>query len=138
MKRLILTVLFWAACVASASAQLVVNPTHVEFTVSADHAVTLPDGSAAVTRYEIRFYATGATQPQQASDLGKPTPDATGKASVDIASVIIAFPVSPSTQYTAKVAAIGIAGEGVSAAASNPFARVAPPAAPANVTLVRQ
>lgn len=128
--------LFLLLMPAIAGAQLVINPTRVEFMVSADHGVVLPDNSPAVTRYEIRFFASGASAPQQVSDLGKPTPDGTGKAAVDITQTIVAFPISPTTQYTAKVAAIGPAGEGVSAD-SNPFVRAAPPQAASAVKLVR-
>ena len=61
---------------------LVLPPTGVAFTPSVDHA--------SVTRYELRIYASGANPLAAtaiaASDLGKPTPDATGDITVDRAA----------------------------------------------------
>lgn len=113
----------------------VFNPTTVKFTPSADHATNVVVGTIttpAVARYELRIYATGATQPITTSDLGKPTPQTTGcdvgEAScitVNRASVFVAIPTGA---YTARVAAIGPGGEGVSAD-SDPFGRLSAPSA---------
>lgn len=121
---------------AAVEAQLVVNPTRVEFTKSADHDVLLPDNSPLVVRYELRSYATGATEPMSTYNLGKPTPNATGLVSVNITELILGFPINPAIQYTARVAAIGPTGEGLSTP-SNSFTRAAPPQAPGAVSLVR-
>lgn len=136
MKRLFLTLLFLLVATVAAG-QTVINPTRVEFTVSLDHAVVLADGQPMVTSYDVRFYAAGASEPTSVSSIGKPDPDGSGVASVDISSVIIAFPVSPTTQYVARVAAVGPTGEGVSDP-SNPFLRVAPPRAASRVIFVKR
>lgn len=126
--------LLWPVLVA---AQTVINPTHVEFMVSADHAVVISGVGALVESYEARWYAAGATAPQQTSNLGKPTPDATGKATVDVSTVIVAFPISPTTTYTAKLVAMGVGGVSPESAPSNPFLRVVV-RAPGVVTVVRR
>jgi hypothetical protein len=114
-------------------AQTVINPRRLEFTASADHSVVLSDGAAKVTRYEVRWYAEGASAPMQTTDLGKPLPQG-GLISLDLAAVFAGIPIG--TGYTAKVVAMGPTGEGVSAP-SNPFDVVGPPATPANVVIKR-
>ncbi len=73
------------------------------------------------------------SSPMQVNDLGKPTP------TNDVIRVtnpaMFAVPVSMDV-YTAKVAAAGPGGEGVSAP-SNPFARVAGPSAPGTPRVLR-
>ncbi len=86
---------------------LALRPSGVAFTPSVDHA--------SVTRYELRIYASGAN-PLAAtaiatSDLGKPTPDATGDITVDRAAFFSNLPVG---NFVAAVAAIGAGGESVS------------------------
>jgi len=122
----------------SAVAQTVINPTAVEFQASADHNTVVTGVGPLVESYEIRFYATGASAPQQTSNLGKPTPDASGKCVVDIAATIIAFPISPTTAYVARMVAVGVAGASPESVSSNQWLRVAPPQAVAAVTLVRR
>jgi len=113
----------------------VVNPLTVTFTASADHAATLPDGTAMVTRYEIRHFLTGATSPVQVGNLAKPAP-VSGVITASITGSLASLPFSPTQVYTAKIAAIGPTGEGVSAA-SNPFIIVSSPAAPGTPTVSR-
>lgn len=133
MKKLLFAALF-LLCAVSAHAQTVVNPRTVEFTVSPDHTVVLGDGQPAVTRYDIRFFAVGATTPFSEASLGKPTPDGTGKVSLPLGEIpqFLAIPVG--TGYVARVAAVGPLGEGVSAP-SNPFDIQVSPRAPAGVTI---
>lgn len=111
-----------------ASAQ-VVNPTAVEFTVSLDHSATVL-GQAAVTRYELRIYALGAPSPVTTFDLGKPTP--VGQTAT-VRNAAIFTPLSTG-EYTARVAAIGPGGEGVSDQ-TVPFGRLVAPKPPATVTV---
>lgn len=114
------------------SAQTVINPRFVEFIVSADHSVTLPDGSPMVTSYEARWFVQGAPAPVVTVSLGKPTPDAAGLVRlslVDPKDLLVGVPVDPKVTYVARVAAIGPTGEGESTD-SNPFVRAAGPKAP--------
>ena len=105
----------------------VVNPTTVEFAVSADHNAT-QFGAPVVARYELRVYAQGATAPLTSTDLGKP-------AVADAATVAFAKPsvfaaVPAVGVYEVRVVAIGPGGEGASGAV--PFAAQA--RAPGSVT----
>ncbi len=132
--------LFLVACVSLgllmgtvASGQTVTNPTRVEFVASADHA-TLFDTIPILTRYELRIFLNGATQPFTTTDLGKPTPGAGNLISVTNPAWFTALAMN--SLYLARVAAIGPAGEGVSDA-SNFFGRVGPPVKP-GVPVVRQ
>lgn len=79
-----------------ASAQSVVNPSAVTFTVSTDHAD--------ITSYTLGYFAPGATLPLQEVDLGKPTPVAL------VATVPINVkPLGWVTGYTVKVKAVASA-----------------------------
>lgn len=138
MKRVIITACLMLLSALPVAAQTVINPNHVEFIVSADHAVVVSGVGPLVESYEIRFYASGASAPQQTANLGKPTPDGTGKAVVDIAATIVAFPVSPSVTYTARLVALGVAGPSVESEASNGFLAVAKPRAAGAATFVRR
>jgi hypothetical protein len=131
MKKVLLTLLF-VLCASVIHAQTIaVNPTLVEFVVSADDtAVNALTGIPVVTRYELRVYIpTILTTIVATQDLGKPTPVA-GKDTVNLGSGLITT-LLKNTVYIAEVAAIGPAGEGVSAA-SNPFGFAQPkiPVAP--------
>ena len=107
-----------------ASAQTV-NPTTAEFVASRDHSVTLPDGTAALTRYHLEFYNAGAASPFQVVSLGKPSPGAGGLIRVQLTSVLTSLP-SPSIVYEARVAAVGPGGVGRSTP-SNTFSFSSPP-----------
>lgn len=98
------------------------NPRTVEFDVSPDHDAEVL-GQPVVTRYELRIYAEGATQPITTADLGKP---AGPRASVERAAVFAAMPIGA---YVARVAVLGPGGEGVSDP-SVPFGRLTGPRAP--------
>lgn len=119
------------ACAATADAQ-VINPRVVEFDVSADHSRVVL-GQPAVTRYELRVFAEGASAPITTADLGKPTPASGTRVSLDQAAVFAAVPLGA---YVARVAAIGPGGEGVSDATS-PFGRLSAPSAPSTVAVAR-
>lgn len=116
---------------AVATAQTVTNPTSVEFTPSADHAVTMADGRPMVTEYRFEVWAAGATAPMQSTSLAKPAPEGDGKIRTAPA-LLLALPIGQT--FTATVTAVGPTGEGRSTP-SNPFERRAAPAAPANVAL---
>ena len=96
---------------ASASAQNVVNPTKVEFTASADHAV--------LTSYVLGHFLPGATDPMQEVDLGKPTPDAAQLCVVTLNTRPISFGLS----YTARIKSVAGAVVGEWSAASNAWDR---------------
>jgi hypothetical protein len=131
---LIVLVALLTATPTRAEAQTqVLNPRTLSFDPSADHGATLPDGQPAVTRYEVRWFASGAAAPLQVNDLGKPVPVG-GRITVDMSTQIGMIPVGAG--YVARVAAIGPAGEGVSDP-SNPFGRASPPTPATNVTLAR-
>lgn len=137
MRRTFLFLALLALAPALAQAQnLVLAPTTVEFMASADHALNGLDGNPLVTRYEMRHFLEGASEPVQVIDLGKPTPDGENKIAVVNAAWFSAAAIVPNVRYVAKVAAIGPGGEGVSEP-SNPFGRTGPPAAPTAV-LMRQ
>jgi hypothetical protein len=115
-----------------ASAQtVVINPTTVLFIASADHNATVTVAGQTVpvlTRYELRIFLEGAAAPVTTVDLGKPTPNAQNEVRMTPGE-LVGLPLGA---YTARVAAIGPAGESVSDP-SNPFARVRAPAAPTAV-----
>ena len=98
----------------------VVDPRFAEFTASADHFATTPEGLPQVTRYDLEFYLVGAAQPFQVAALGKPAPDPTGLISVDLATALVAYP-PPGAVYEARISAVGPGGVGRSDL-SNQFA----------------
>lgn len=93
---------------ATAEAQFVPNPTKAEFMASADHDAMF-GGIPLVTRYELRHYVVGATEPVAVFDLGKPTPDANNL-------IVATFPplAVSATVYFARVYTIGPSGESAS------------------------
>lgn len=132
--RLSVCSLFVLLCLPATSlAQTVTNPTLVEFTPSADHAVLNSlTGVPVVTNYEFDAVAQNSVGAIALTvGLGKPAPNAAGLISVSIAQLST---LTPNVIYTAVVKAIGPDGAGVSAP-SNPFGRVAPlvPAIATNV-----
>ncbi len=114
---------------AQAQTPPVVNPTTIEFDPSANHNdVVLGTTTPMVTKYVLRLYLEGASQPISGdTDLGKPTPGQNGKITLTNRQWFIAAAMN--LRHVAKVAAVGPNGEGVSDA-SNPFGNVGPPAAP--------
>jgi BACON domain-containing protein/all-beta uncharacterized protein len=102
-----------------AVAQTTMDPTRAEFSPSADHDATAPDGSAVVTSYRLDLFLSGAAQPFQSTSLGKPVPDGDGIIRVDLTSILVGWPVA-GTVYAADVAAVGPGGSAASAM-SNPF-----------------
>lgn len=110
----------WALVVgltASASAQstTTLNPTVAVFTASADHNATL-SGSAVVTNYLLEIY-DGSTV-VRSTDLGKPTPVASG----DITVPLVVGSLAKNKVYTFQIVTVGPGGSTRSAAPSNPFA----------------
>jgi regulation of enolase protein 1 (concanavalin A-like superfamily) len=90
-------------------------PTAIAFRASVDHATL-------VTRYELRIFASGANPstatPIATSDLGKPTPDASGDITVNRATF---FSGLGQGSYVAAVTAIGSGGSSTSTGV--PFTR---------------
>jgi len=111
LPRSALTLLFVALSPVVVRAQSVVNPTRAEFTPSADHSATLPDGSPTVDHYELEFYLIGAATPFQVATLGKPAPEPDGVIRVNFASVLTSYP-APGIVYDAAVTAVGSSGVG--------------------------
>jgi hypothetical protein len=66
-----------------------------------------------VTRYDLKIYLQGATQPVTTASLGKPAFDADGKIRVDFSTILIGWPLADGN-YEARVAAIGPSGSGLS------------------------
>jgi len=133
-KNLALAGLFVLVSTVGSAQTYVANPSKVEFIPSADHSVTLPDGSPMVTYYEFRIYIEGAAAPMQVTNLGKPAPGTDGVVRAEILTVIGSLPLSPTTQYRATVAAIGPTGVGESTP-SNPFGHVSGPKTPGSVSV---
>src|SRR5262245_13375984 len=101
-------------------AQPTLNPTRAEFSPSADHSATLPDGTPVVSSYQLDLFLQGAAAPFQSIPLGKPSPDTDGTIRIDLTSQFVGWPV-PGTVYVADVAASGPGGSSASAL-SNTFA----------------
>jgi len=101
-----------------AFAQPTLNPTQAQFTPSADHNNTMPDGTPIVSSYRLDLFLQGASAPFQSNPLGKPTP-VNGTITVDLTSIFAGWPV-PGTIYVADVAAVGPGGSAPSAL-SNTF-----------------
>ncbi len=103
-----------------ALAQATLNPTQAQFTPSADHNNTMPDGTPIVSSYRLDLFLQGASAPFQSNSLGKPTPNpTTGIITVDLTSIFAGWPV-PGTIYVSDVAAVGPGGSAPSAL-SNTF-----------------
>lgn len=133
MRQIVSCLLASLALTVAASAEVgaqVINPTRVEFTVSADHNATVL-GQPAVTRYDLRVYLPGAAQPMTTADLGKPVAADGATVSIERQAVFVALPLG---EYVARVAAVGPGGEGVSDP-TVPFGRITAPSAPTQPAL---
>lgn len=128
---LILVTGLLAFALPTAAQTVVVNPTTVEFTASADHNALGLDGVALISRYDMRIYIESGMTLVTTIALGKPTPLA-GQISVTNAAWF--SPLQPNTRMVAKVVAVGPTGEAASTA-SNPFGVAGPPAAPTAATV---
>jgi hypothetical protein len=127
MKRLLFVLLALVVFAPVASAQtVIVNPTGVEFTPSADHAILGLDGTPKVVSYELRLYLETGTVPVKAVNLGKPVPVAN---LISITNVAMFAGIANDVKHIARVVALGSSGEGVSLP-TGPFGNAAPPAAP--------
>lgn len=81
----------WVACVGAlllcspvvSLGQNVINPGHVEYTVSPDHA--------SLSKYVLGFFLPGATDPVQSQDLPIVAPDGTGKVTQPINATPLTF-----------------------------------------------
>lgn len=126
MRHVLTLVVVGLLFAGTAHAQTTTNPKSIAFTASADHAKTLPDGTAAVTGYQ---FDTVIGNPLGAlaltKSLGKPTPDATNTITVGITE----FGGLPFGQYVGFVSAVGPGGTAKSAP-SDPFNAVPAPGAP--------
>lgn len=127
MRHVLLGFMLLVLLVSPSSAQttVVINPTTVFFTPSTDHATVLSDGTAIVTRYELRLFLKGAASPVQVFSLGKPTPTAD---LITVTNPAWFTALALNAEAFAKVAAVGPGGEGVSSA-SGPFVTLGPPGA---------
>ena len=132
MKRVILAfallVMLCAYAPTPASAQLVYNPTTIEFQANpTEHT------NGTVARYEVRFFVQGQAAPVATADIGRPALVDTDK--VRVINPALFSPLLSNIEYVARVAAIGPTNaEGVSTD-SNPFRKVGQPTAPLNPVL---
>lgn len=121
MKRTAIVFLVFALLgfAATATAQTVPNPGHIEYVVSPDHAT--------LTKYVVGYFLPGATDPVQTADLPISAPDGAGK----VTQPINATPLGYGT-YSAKIKAYAGAMSSEWSEASNPFSRIPlpPTAAP--------
>lgn len=99
MNRIVLVLVALLAFATCASAQVVTNPGHIEYTPSADHAT--------LTKYVVGYFLAGATDPVQSADLAIVAPVG-GIITQPINSVPLTFGT-----YTAKLQswAGGVGGE---------------------------
>lgn len=131
--RWLLTLLLLAVA-GPAQAQSVINPKTLTFTASPDHEA-VQSGQLLVERYEVQWYASGTTTPFQTDPIGKPLMDLNRVITVDLSAIVIGLPLG--NTYTARVAAVGPGGSGVSLP-SNPFdVALRAPTAPTAVSLSR-
>lgn len=110
-RRRLLSLTFGLLCSVSGSsvwAQVLTNPTAMEFTASPDHDAVDPRGNPLLSHYEVQYFMTGAAQPFQSASLGKPQPGGGGLVRISLTQ-IGALP-SPGVVYQARVAAIGPGG----------------------------
>lgn len=126
---MVATALLATAAAGEVGAQ-VINPTRVEFTVSADHNATVL-GQPAVSRYDLRIYLPGAAQPMTTADLAKPVAADGATVSIERQAVFVALPLG---EYVGRVVAVGPGGEGVSDPTA-PFGRITAPTAPTQPAL---
>lgn len=118
----------------TAQAQVVVNPTTIEWDPSPDHAGLGLDGQPLVASYRVDIYLeSNQAAPALTFDAGKPAP-VSGKITI-INPAWFAVPIA-NVRYVAKVAAVGPTGIGQSVP-SNPFGMTGPPAPPGAPTVTR-
>src|SRR5262249_2578687 len=63
------------------------DPHYLLFQPSQDHDAVDKRGAPLVERYELEVYASGASEPSQTIDLGKPRPAADGLIHVQLSSI---------------------------------------------------
>ena len=125
-RRLLVAVFILLALVLPAQAQtVVINPTTVEFTASADRARVV-DGVTILTSYRLEITPQAAGTPLKVIDLGKPTPDGSNVITLTNAEW---FNV-PTGSYLTYVVAIGPGGVGRSEASAVWFSIKEAPGAP--------
>jgi hypothetical protein len=116
--------LFCMTLAVPAGAQIVINPTRVEFD-SPDHHAVLPTGEAAITYYVLEVWprdTPAAGTPVTTLELGKPSLSAeTDTVSLYVATFLLG--VIPGTDFVATVLAVGPAGE-TRSSVSNQFVRL--------------
>lgn len=123
MRRLILLIFSGVLLFSPDLSAQTLNPTHVEFTASPDHAATIGT-QAIVTKYELLVVRQSAptTPVVPVVDLGKPTPSA-GAITVPVPGGL-----PNNTLLQVSIRTVGPGGTTASAL-SDPFAVAGPPAA---------
>jgi len=121
MKTLTFVLLGILLCATAGYAQVVVNPTKVEYTASADHGQ--------LTKYVIGYFINATTlAPVQSYDLPIVTPDVNGKIEQPL-QALQSIPVG--MPYIAKIRAMANEYGSEWSAPSNEFARTPlPPGSP--------
>ena len=132
MRSLVLAAMILFGTSAGVNAQTIIdNPTHAEFQ-STSHLAT--DGS--LTHYRLDYYNQAGTTKLVTGELF-PKEQVIPISGAGTPAAWYSMPVPPrpvaATIYTAKIAAVGPSGEGVSAL-SNPFRFPVPPPIPAAPT----
>lgn len=120
MRKTLLILAFVLLPVTALAQTVTVNPSAVQFVASDDHDAVALDGSALVSRYDLRVYlqATGITgTPLKTVNLGKPTPVS---GSIVVTDSALFAGLAQNVVYVATVAAIGPDGAAESTP-SNPF-----------------
>jgi hypothetical protein len=90
-------------------AQSILDARRLEFTPSADHAAVDDGGNPFVESYSLAIYVSGAANPSQTVNLGKPTPDTDGMIRLDFVS-LLATPLTAGVVYETRVSAVGPGG----------------------------
>lgn len=121
----VVLVLFCTLFAAPAVAQIIINPTRIEFD-SPDHHAVLPTGEPAITRYALEIWPTDGTPGSGTAvatlELGKPTLSAdTTTVSLYVATFLLGL--TAGVDYVGTVIAVGPAGESRSGI-SNEFIRL--------------
>lgn len=111
LRRRLIALAIGVFCSVSGSAawaQVLTNPTALEFNASPDHSAVDFAGTPLLSHYEVQFFMTGAAQPFQTASMGKPQPGTGGIVRYSL-SQLGALP-SSGIVYQARVAAIGPGG----------------------------
>lgn len=136
MKKFVLALVVLGCCGGIATTASAQTLKAVSFGPSADHGLTLSDGTVVVQRYELVLAKSSApSTPVATLDLGKPTPDATSKL-ISLANVPLPATL-PSGEYVGRVTAVGPGGRSIEVVSPS-FPKAGQPGAPATLVVIPQ